>query len=170
MTSADEKPAFFDQFALGSRLERAYTRVVEPKHPQSIQLIEFWRERENAGGLVTGRDIPSKAISSILRNLILYEPVADCSDFRVRHAGTAFVGHYGVDVTGELMSELFDEDIFTFNLAKAKEVMNSDKPEIYDANLTQFGISRQHYEVVLLPVLAPDGISKWTLCGIFHFD
>jgi hypothetical protein len=170
MTGAGVKPSFFDQFALGSEFKRAYTPVAEPCHPHSVQLIEFWHEKESTGGLVVGRDIPSKAISGILRNLIVYEPIADCSDFRVRHAGTAYIAHYGIDVTGKLMSELFDAEIFRYNRAKAAEVIRSERPEVFDANLSQFGITRRHYEVMLLPVFAPDKNSRWLLCGIFRFE
>jgi len=162
--------SFFDQFALGPENRHAYASVAEARHPHSIRLVEFWREGEKDGGLVVGRDIPSRPIAALLRHLIVYEPVADCSDFRIRHAGTAYITHYGFDVTGKLMSELFEPDIFRHNCAKAKEVIWFGKPDILDANLSQFGISRRHYEVVQLPVWGPDKIGRWMLCGIFRFE
>jgi hypothetical protein len=169
MTSAG-RGSYFDQFSLGPKNKRVYSPVAEPQHPKSITLVEFWRDREKAGGLIVGRDLPSRAIAAILRNLIVYEPIDDCSNFRVRHAGTAYVEHYGFDVTGKLMSELFDDDVFGFNCAKAKEVIHSGAPEVFDANLSEYGISRRHYEVVLLPVWGTDERSKWMLCGIFRFE
>ena len=121
-------------------------------------------------GLVVGRDIPSRPIAGILRNLMLCEPIAEFSDFRIRHAGTAYIAHYGHDVTGKLMSDLFDPDIFKHNCTCAAAVIRSGQPEVLDANLSQFGISRRHYEVVQLPVWGPDKAAKWMLCGNFCFE
>jgi len=170
MTVAEPRPSFFDQFALGPENRHAYTLIVQPKHPKSVQLFEFWLDRQKVGGLVVGRDIPSRPIAGILRNLMVYEPTGDCTDFRVRHAGTAYITHYGYDVTGRMMSELFDAETFRFNCTKAGEIIRSNEPEIFDANLSQFGILRRHYEVVLLPVLGPDESTRWLLCGIFRFE
>ena len=170
MTDSGAKTSFFDQFALGPEYKRVYRRVAEPSHPLSIQLVAFWREKEEDGGIVAGRDVPSRAISGILRNLIIYEPLAESADFRVRHAGTAYLAHYGKDVTGMLMSDLFDDDVLSHNFMIAEEVIRTNIVEIFDANLSQFGVARRHYEVVLLPVLTPDRASKWLLCGLFQFD
>ena len=170
MPVAEQRTSLFDQFALGPENRHAYTPVSEPKHPSSLQLIQFWREREKAGGLVIGRDIPSRPIAGILSHLMICEPIDGFSDFRIRHAGTAYIAHYGYDVTGKLMSELFEPGIFEHNCLCAESVISSGKPEVLDANLSQFGISRRHYEVVQLPVWGPDRTSRWMLCGIFRFE
>jgi hypothetical protein len=170
VTVTEPRTSFFDQFALGHENRHAYASVVEPKHPHSMQLVQFWQSGEKADGLVVGRDIPSRAIAAVLRNLMVCEPIAEFSDFRIRHAGTAYIAHYGYDVTGKLMSELFEPDIFKHNCICAAAVIRSGRPEVLDANLTQFGISRRHYEVVQLPVWGPDKTNKWLLCGIFRFE
>lgn len=169
---ADTEPVktLFDQFALGAENRHAYASVAEPKHPHSVRLMQFWEAGEKAGGLVVGRDIPSRPIAGILRNLMICEPVGAFSDFRIRHAGTAYIAHYGCDVTGKLMSDLFDPDIFKHNCQCAAAVIRSGRPEVLDADLSQFGISRRRYEVVQLPVWGPDRTSRWLLCGIFRFD
>lgn len=164
------RPSGFDQFALGPDYRRAYVVAAAPQHPGAIQLVEFWHEREKAGGIVVGRDIPSRPIAGILRHLTIYEPLAGYGDFRVRHAGTAYIEHYGYDVTGKLMSELFDVESFSHNRAKAEQVIRSETPEILDANLRQFGISRRHYEVVQLPIWGAGMQSRWLLCGIFRLE
>lgn len=169
MVVSRPRPSFFDQFALGPESKRAYTRIAQPNHPNSIHLFEFWQDCEKGGGLVMGRDLPSRPVAAILRNLIVYEPILDGADFRIRHAGTSYASHYGYDVTGKLMSDLFDQETFRFNLSKAKEIIDSGKPEMFDANLSQFGIPRRHYEVVLLPIWGPGKASRWMLCGIFDF-
>ena len=111
MTATEPRETFSDQFALGPKNRHAYTPLVEPKHPHSVQLVQFWQEGEKAGGLVVGRDIPSRPIAAILRNLMICEPIADFSDFRIRHAGIAYITHYGHDVTGKLMSDVFDYEV-----------------------------------------------------------
>ena len=161
---------FFDQLAPEQKSVRSYKVVAAPALEGSIQLIKYWREKDSSGGLVVGRDIPSKAISSILSSLIVYEPISDFADFRVQHAGTRNFSHYDGDVTGKLMSELFDAEAFKHNSAMARGVMLSHKMMIFEADLSQLGITRRTYEVVLLPVLAPDKSSPWMLCGIFRFD
>jgi len=170
MPVREQRTSLFDQFALGPKNQHAYVAVTEPRHPQSLQLIQFWREREDAGGLVMGEHIPSRPVAAILRNLMVCEPIADFSDFRIRHAGTAYIAHYGGDVTGKLMSEIYEPDVFKHNCACAAEVIRSGRPEVLDANLKQFGISRRHYEVVQLPIWGPDRTNRWMLCGIFRFE
>ena len=146
-----------------------YAIVASPTHPDAQELLAFWKSRPS-GGIVIGRDVPSRKIANLLGHIAIYEPVDGRRDFRVRLAGNSVRGRYGSDIKGKLMSELFDAEAFAYNCAKAKEVLLSHQMMIFEADLSQFGITRRTYEVVLLPVLAPDQSSKWMLCGIFRFD
>jgi hypothetical protein len=168
MTGRSTNSSIFDQFALGPEQKRAYRRVHEPSHPQSVRLLAFQSNKE--GGLEIGRDVPSRAISGLLGNLIIYEPLADGADFRVHHAGTAYIAHYGGDVTGKLMSEIFEPAIFQYNRTVANGVIRRGVSEIFEANLSQFGITRRRYEIALLPVWARGRTGRWLLCAIFQFD
>lgn len=160
----------FYLFAPQSEYERIYTPLAEPCHPHTIQLVEVWKRADTDDGFIVGRDIPSKSLATILRDLILYEPVPDSLNFHVRLAGTASISHYGMDVTGKLMSELFDAPTFEFNVRTGWDVVQTAKPKFFTAELRRLGIVQGHYEIALLPVWSPNKGSRWLLCGVFEFD
>jgi hypothetical protein len=150
--------------------ERTYTPIAEPSNPDTITLLNDWKKADANGGFVVGRDVPSRALATILRDLILFEPVPDNLNFRVRLAGTVCIGHYGMDITGKLMSELFDAPTFEFNVRSGWKVIQTAKPSLFAAELTRLGIVLHHYEIALLPVWSPDRSNRWLLCGVFRFD
>jgi hypothetical protein len=51
--------------------ERIYTPITEPSHPGTITLLDAWRRADAGGGFVVGRDVPSRALATVLRDLIL---------------------------------------------------------------------------------------------------
>ena len=70
---------------------RAKGGLIEgPRHPGAKLTFDVWQERMAQGGFVVGRDIPSRALGGVLRNLAVYEPLEGGEDFRIRVAGTAF--------------------------------------------------------------------------------
>lgn len=153
---------------LGPEFKRVYRQLSAPSLPATELLLAVWQERQGAGGLVIGQDIPSMAVASVLRNLIVYEPVGDFADFHVRLAGSGYLAHYGYDVTGKAMSELFNSETFLHNLRFGRQVVETQTPFLFSAILTEFGITRVCYELALLPVLAPDRATKWMLVGAFR--
>jgi hypothetical protein len=152
---------------LGSEFKRIYRQLSEPALPNTKLLLDLWRECQDSGGLVIGQDVPSRAVAPILRNLIVYEPVSDFADFHVRLAGSGYLAHYGYDVTGKAMSELFDPETFLHNLHYGRQVVETQTPLLFLATLTEYGIARGCYELALLPVLASDRVTKWMLVGAF---
>lgn len=152
---------------LGPEFKRVYRQLTTASFPATELLLTLWRERQGAGGLVIGQDVPSRVIASVLRYLIVYEPVGDFVDFHVRLAGTGYFAHYGQDVTGMAMSALFDPETFLHNLRYGRQVVEMQAPRLFLATLTEFGIARGSYELALLPVLAPDRATKWMLVGAF---
>ena len=137
-------------------------------HPKAQQLLAFWKARP-ADGIVIGRDVPSRAIAGLLNNIAIFEPVNGGSDLKVRLAGTSVRRRFGGEVTGKLMSELFPPDDFQEHLKSSIASMESDTVTIMDSRLTYGVVERMHLEVVILPVLAPDRVSKWVLAGLFYF-
>jgi hypothetical protein len=75
-----------------------------------------------------------------------------------------------MDITGKLMSELFDAPTFEFNVRSGWEVIQTAKPKLFAAELLRLGIVLHHYEIALLPVWSPGKSSRWLLCGVFGFD
>lgn len=164
------KPDILEGLSLGPEFERAYEPIEHLLHPDAIILLDGWRAREAAGGLVVGLDLPSRLFSKVLRNLIVYEPAEDGRDFRVRLAGTTYLEHYGREVTGLLMSNLFDRQRFEYNCSVGYEVLRSNKPVLLDARFKRHGIEQLHYEIVLLPAWAPNKVDRWLICGVFRFS
>ncbi len=144
--------------------------VVEtPNHPKAKKLLEFWRARD-ANGIVIGRDIPSRPVADILSNISINEPIEGGSDCLVRLSGNAVDFRFGRSTTGKRLSEMFPPDEFQRHMATVHAVIESGKPIIVGSRMTDGLIERLHMEVVHLPVLAPDRVTKWALVGIFYFD
>ena len=146
------------------------TRLDAPAHPGAVATLRAWRERQGADGFRVGRDIPSRALSRVLRNLAVCEPIEEARDFRIRIAGTAFYRRFGRDITGERFSNLFACDTFAHNRSILIETMESGIP-------ASIGYERAHgsrvisrHECLVLPVFSPDGAARWALTGLFFDD
>jgi hypothetical protein len=163
-------PYLFCRSTAEAEHERTYKSITEPSHPGTITLLDAWKRADAEGGFVVGRDVPSRSLATVLRDLILYEPVLDSLNFRVRLAGTVCIAHYGMDITGKLMSELFDAPTFEFNVRSGWNVIQTAEPRLFAAELSRLGIVLHHYEIALLPVWSPDRNDRWLLCGVFKFD
>jgi hypothetical protein len=138
-----------------------------PVHSGARLTFENWREKHDAGGFVVGRDLPSRALASMLRNLAIYEPVD--GDFRVRVAGTGLVRRYGCDVTGLMLSQIYDPR----GLQRQHDAMMKAKngaAAFSDVKLMRAGKIELQYETLQLPVLSPDLSQSWVLGGFFYHD
>ena len=140
-----------------------------PTHPKALKLLAFWNEHA-ANGIVVGRDIPSRPIADLLSSISIDEPIDDGNDYRVRLAGSSMSCRFGRDITGMRMSELFPPDEFQKHLATRRATIEGGKPIIFSAHLTEGVVEHLHLEAIHLPVLAPDGFTKWVLIGVFYFS
>jgi hypothetical protein len=147
-----------------------YKRVEEAAHPDSQQLICFWRSCNASDGFVVGRDIPSRPLASLLRSLMVNEPIEGGADYRIRLAGSALRRRYGREITSLRLSALFSPEAFVPHPVITKEALATDSPRILDVREQEFGQLRHHREVVVVPVLSPDRTAKWVLAGVFYFD
>ena len=152
-----------------SGLRDEYRLVSAAHHPKAQQLLDFWKAQP-ADGIVIGRDVPSRTIAAILNNITIFEPVNGGSDLKVRLAGTSTRRRFGSEITGKLMSELFPPDEFREHLETVHANMKSEAATIIDSHLTNGAVETLHLEVVILPVFAPDRVSKWVLMGLFYFS
>ncbi len=149
-----------------------HTRTVlgAPEHPGAKQTLHIWRARMAKGGFVVGQDIPSRELAGVLRNLAVYEPVEDGHDYRVRIAGTAFYRRFGREVTGRLLSELFDLQLFADIRKGLLEVVGHGTPYSVAIERSQGARPAVQSEILLLPVASPDGQARWALAGMFFYD
>lgn len=146
------------------------TFIGAPKHPGARLTLTVWRECAPAGGFTIGRDVPSRKLSSVLRNLAVYEPVDGGRDFRVRIAGTAFYRRFGYDITGRMVSSLFDQDSYAEKRDILNRMIETGRPVFVEIERAQGTRMPMRFEILLLPVLAPGRIAGWAMAGIFFHD
>jgi hypothetical protein len=162
--------AWLESDTQSSRRRELLTPLEVPLLPGSRQLLEYWKERQDKGGIISGRDIPSRALAPILRNVMVYEAVDGGKDFRIRLAGAGIMRRFGRDVGGKTLSELFPEDVFQQHCASLRGIIETGHPNINEVWVQEFEGSGLRFERLGLPMFAPDGITGWVLCGLFFYD
>jgi hypothetical protein len=140
-----------------------------PAHPDSRRLLEYWQQCEAKGGIVVGRDIPSRAIANLTSSLQVVEPIDGGRDFRIRLAPSGLLRRFGSDVTGKTMSELFDDQQFARYADGLRQILRTRQPTTLDIRVLENGHETMHIETIGLPVKSPDGKSDWILAGTFYF-
>ncbi len=154
----------------GNELVDHYVRVEAPRHADAVLLLDYWRARmAEHGSFVVGRDIPARPVARILRNVLLFEPLPDNSDLRVRLAGADVRRRFDRELKGHLMSQMFAAADFEVHRKSAFEVITSGLPIVLDTSLKRGNVEELHTEVLLLPVTARDLKSTWLLATLFYF-
>ena len=153
----------------GSGIRTEYRPIEAPAHPQAAKVLAFWNARP-ADGIIVGRDVPSRAIASLLSHVIVHEPINGGSDLKVRVAGTAVRRRFGRDITGENMSKLFPAQTFPDRLKSVLTAIETGAPQFADCHLSNGSFEILHSELEILPVLARDRISKWAMTVVLFFD
>ncbi len=147
-----------------------FTVMREPSHYDARHLFEFWRERNSEGGFIVGRHVPSRPLARLLSHLVVYEPLNGGEDFRARIAGTSLLRRFGRDISGCKLSELFEPDAFEAQRDDMQSLLRTGKPCVLEVKASLDGYPALHFEIVALPVLAPDGQTPWILSGLFYYD
>jgi len=161
----------WDKFdPLTADLNEVVTSILSPQHLGAQALYERWRDLQKSEGFVVGRDVPSRELSDILRNLAVFEPIEDVTDFRARLSGTAFMRRFGRDITGLRLSEIFREGRFEFHRDSMAEVVRKRVPFAFDVNLQRGQRAFLRFEILRLPVLSPDRKATWVLSGLFYHN
>lgn len=125
--------------------------VLEP----SKRFLQFWEARPS-DGLVFLRDVPSRAIASLLRNIIIWDAVGDWSDARVRLMGSGLLFRFGKELKGSLLSELFAADEYTQHLALLRRAYYDNAPVLARSCLRTGGMYVMALEIIVVPLVAPD--------------
>jgi hypothetical protein len=152
--------------------EHSLSRVTVPVHPSTIRLCAYWENCQSKGGMRMGRDIPNRAIAPLLRHVTVAEPVGDWTDARLRLAGSGMSTHFGHDPSGRLMSELFvsNTEQLAMLLAGARAALAANTRGVVDHKVMHNGLVAMRNELVVLPVLPPEGDAQlWALVGTFAF-
>lgn len=162
---------------LGQHIDRSFYaldhRFVErkaPTHPSIRRLIGYWRECEAKDGLRMGRDIPARAIASLLSQIMVFEPFANWEDAHIRYAGFGTAKYFGRDVMGLLYSEMEAGDrsgTLRQLLSEARGLAAENRCRILDHRALSDGIEIERQEIVQVPMFGPDGKSRWLLSAAF---
>jgi hypothetical protein len=165
-------PILLGNAVLDETEDVTHTVIVVPTttHPSSKLLLDHWKLREKEDGFVVGKDIPSRALSSILSNLSVCELTPNGKDLRVRLAGSGLMRRFGKDVSGSCVSELYGAAQYRWAMAAAQEVLREGNPIIGDSRITRLGAEIMRTEIVYAPIYSPDRLSRWVLIGAFYFD
>lgn len=142
----------------------------EPSHSDARHLFDFWRARKEEGGFVIGKHVPSRPLARLLSHLAVYEPLDGGADFRARIAGTSLIRRFGRDITGLKLSELFAPHAFKAQCEDFRKLLRTGEPYIVEVKATVDGYPTLHFEIVALPVLAPDETTPCILSGLFYYD
>jgi hypothetical protein len=153
----------------GAGIQSEYRPIAAPSHPEAVKALAFWDARP-ADGIVIGRDVPSRAIASLLSHIIVHEPINGGTDLKVRVAGTAVRKRFGRDITGEILSHLFPTPSFPDRLKSVLTAIETGAPQFADCQLNSGSLELLHSELVILPIFAPDRVTKWAMTIVFFFN
>ena len=152
----------------GQKTDVVFTEIESPTHEQAKELLAYWQERMEKGGFVMGRDIPARQIGHLMKHLVVREPVEGGRDFRNRLVGTVLMERLGGDVTGLRISEVYAAASANALIASLKKAIDTGKPVFQRAEVHGMVDTIRTAEGVLLPMKAPDGVTNWTLNGVFY--
>jgi hypothetical protein len=150
--------------------EESFALMREPTHYDARHLFDHWMKRTEEGGFVVGKDVPSRTLAPLLRSLVLYEPVDDGADFKARLAGSALMRRFGQDISGKRLSQLFDQSAFECQRADMLQIIRTGLPCVLEGKVRAEGHPGLHFEILALPVLAPDLETVWVLSSLFYYD
>lgn len=158
-----------DDFGFSGLVDR-YARVDEPRHRDAQKLLDYWTTCiARSGDFVVGRDIPARPIAALLRNIVVCEPLPDSTDLKVRLAGDMARRRFNGDIKGARLSELFSGQDLKHHLAASFDVIRTRHPITIDSSLKRGDIEEMHFEILVLPVTAPERNATWLLVGMFFF-
>jgi hypothetical protein len=149
--------------------DEVLTPMREPAHFGARLLFNHWREKQEKGGMIVGRDLPARELTTTLRNLALYEPIEGGRDFHVRLAGSALLRRFGRDATGLKLSELFSADAFERRRTELANMILDRRHFSLDVLLKKGRRTSHHFEMLGLPILNEQG-ARWALAGVFYHD
>jgi hypothetical protein len=156
--------------SVSANLEEIRTEIPQPTQYGARLLLDHWITREARGGFVVGRDVPSRDIASILRNLALYEPIEGGADYRIRLAGAAFMRRFGRDITGLKLSQIYDVAKLESQRESLEGVIRTKTPHIVDVRVVRGDRVFLRFEGLRLRVLSPDRKNAWVMGALFSSE
>jgi len=128
-------------------------------HPELMRLLELWRAEAGDGGIPPRRVMSPRLLKSFLRDIALYERVANDTGqrrYRVRLIGTAFAQILG-DLTGKFIDEAIAPDFAVRWHAALDATLGARAPLRFLGREDTKGMTFLTGEFFSAPLLADDG-------------
>lgn len=140
-------------------------------HPDGIFLLNYhFRMMAEQGG-IRRTDLPCRELSPIMANLFMMAPVTpEAKDWEIRLLGQEIITRLGVEASGRRISEVLTQDQAEHHANVYRDVAAGHRLSITRGSLEGMGREFVSVEFVHVPLLGPDGQSKWMMGGVFFGD
>lgn len=154
----------------GEDVREIRSPIAEPTLYGARLLLEEWWARQPHGGIVLGRDLPSRTLGCVLRNLAVYQPLDLGRDYRIRLAGAAFLRRFGREIGGLLLSQYLDAAPFRVCCEEFGRVLAIGAPVMHHVRFVRSEKTLAEFETLALRILSAHGSASWVLGGLFFKD
>jgi len=118
------------------------------------ELFAYWASRRQGARLPGRRDLDPSDIKRLLPTITLTEVVRPALDFRIRLAGTALYDVYGREITGKMLSDVYNSAAADYWRTELSRVVESGRPAVGVHNLAWRGASHLSVLWLRLPLAA----------------
>lgn len=140
-------------------LNMAETEIIGPPSPAIlaehglIDGVAIWQQWAGENEMPRWKDVDLLALPGELRGgTMVADYLPDADDYRVRYWGVRLVEAFQIELTGKMLSTVFDRGVMSSFRSTAHEVIVSRKPQFLMHAITSEKGVRRHFPVVRLPI------------------
>lgn len=122
-----------------------------PELDGTKEVLRIWTELQK-DGIAHLRDLPSRHMATYLQNIIVWEPVEDWKDARVRLMGSALVFRFGGNIKGKLMSDVFSHIEKPQHVGMVRAAMRKGTPTFVKSTIRCGNMDLMKLELLLAPI------------------
>lgn len=134
------------------------------------QVFELWKQWAAGRSAPMWRDVDMLALPpELIPQTVVVDIVDGGEDFRYRFWGTGYADHYGIDETGNLLSESIGPSFIEATFKQLHDVMTQNRPVAFEVSIrTTLTHTLQHKVNLRLPIEGtPGNVSK--IMTVSHF-
>lgn len=128
------------------------------------ELYSYWSSLRHGGRLPGRRDIDPGDFKRLLPTVSLIDVTREPLDFRIRLAGTGLYSVYGREITGKMLSEVYNSAAADYWRAELAKVVQDRRPSVGVHNLSWRGARHLSVLWMRLP-LASNGTDVDMILG-----
>jgi hypothetical protein len=140
----------------------------EPRHPNLLRLLAYWRSKQMGGSMPSRADIDPLEMKEWLGNLVLVEFFGEVSRYRVRVDGTNVAEIGGLGRTGKGSESLTSEIERELLFKQYATVFDHHVPAYYETEFTNSEGRFLRESKLLLPLSADGTTVNMILAGIYY--